>query len=495
MSWTDENIDKLYQDRTNDLSFDYKPEYWDAFNASLPAFVPDVNAVDEVDNMYQQEASEVEIPYKEKYWAEMETMLPNRRRADILWFATSFVFIGLLFISLFMNQDIDGRNDQLISDASLDQVSMSDNVVSSEQISTTVVDNSTLIDSNANGGNTNSGSTNNEVIPSGFDSNTNQIGTTTNLNNPSVPTSVVTEIRPSGSQVADITALITVLPEPELDPIEELPVRITNDVANVDITNISEPSNEENRNNSGTEDATNTIDLGEGPVGVLATQELPMNELAPDTSTMRVPQMDLPIASAMYIEVNGGISQSLITPSDNISSFVGFGFGAQFYKGRFAFTTGINGVVSFHDDLVLNRQAKVYGFGSQVYNYTIKFNQLYTLEANLSIGYRFGRHQLNVGIRPSFIVGTKVGFTQNSGGEDLERLETYGYTDGIHKFGLKPMIGYAFDISPDWTVGINIGAQVMNTVNDDYINGSNSTLPFDGQLYIRKSISFKKSNR
>jgi len=478
MSLKDEDIDKLYQDRSNDLSFDYKPKYWDAFNASLPGLMADGVVVDEVDTMYQQEAGNVDFPYKESYWTEMEAMLPSRRRADVLWFATSFVFIGLLFVSLFMSQNNGVNADTLLSEISLNRSNAHGSNTTVEQNTTMSEDVSSMTNIGISGAaqddNIQSNSNVEEDIPAineGNDSNTLQS-----------ELAVSTEAVQTELQVEEPIGVVTA----STVLIEDKPIRDLNQLF------LEENSTQENK-----ETTNDVIDIREEnltleSVDNLATQNIPVNIFSPDTSAMRIPEMDLPVASAMYLEANGGVSQSLITPSDRTSTHVGIGFGAQFYKGNFTFTTGINGSVSFHDDLVLNRQAKVYGFGSEVYNYTIKFNQIYSLEANLSFGYKIGSHQFNIGIRPSYIVGTKVGFTKNSSTSEDERMETYGYTDGLTKFGLKPMIGYSFDISPNWTVGLNVGTQVMQTVNEDYINGTNRTLPIDGQLYIRKTISFRK---
>ena len=73
---------------------------------------------------------------------------------------------------------------------------------------------------------------------------------------------------------------------------------------------------------------------------------------------------------------------------------------------------------------------------------------------------------------------------------EMEREVLYGHMEGIRRFGLKPMIGYSIDLPSNITIGLNIGAQVMPSVNEEYIDGQNNKLPIDGQLYFRKSISF-----
>jgi hypothetical protein len=64
--------------------------------------------------------------------------------------------------------------------------------------------------------------------------------------------------------------------------------------------------------------------------------------------------------------------------------------------------------------------------------------------------------------------------------------------DGLNRFGIKPMLGYSVNLSHGMILGINVGAQVVQTVNEEFVNGQNSQLPIDGQIYLRKSIRFGK---
>jgi hypothetical protein len=222
----------------------------------------------------------------------------------------------------------------------------------------------------------------------------------------------------------------------------------------------------------------------------LPLKELEKTQINKDLMSQTFPPPP-PAKPTLYVEANGGLSQSLITPSDQLSYSFGVGVGTQLQRGKFQFTLGVNGILSNHNDIVLNRQAKVYGFGSTVTNYTINYQQIYSLEAVLSVGYTMGNHTVSIGCRPSFIVGSKVGYNALDNYDNEERTLVYGYMDGLSRLGIKPMIGYAFNVTPGFVVGLNLSAQVMNSVNEDYIDGVNNTLPIDGQIFLRKTISFK----
>src|SRR5690606_13629970 len=182
----------------------------------------------------------------------------------------------------------------------------------------------------------------------------------------------------------------------------------------------------------------------------------------------------------------------LITTSDKLSNSFGIGVGTQVQKGRLLLTAGVNGVWSNHQDLVLNRRSKVYSFSSSEYSYDFDYKEIYYLEAEISVGYKLGKHTVNIGARPSYVMGKKVGISSSVNEQLGERKTYYGNMDGINRFGVKPFLGYAFDLSPSLKLGMNLGVQLMPMVQEGYLVGSNNAFPIDGQLYIRKSLRFKR---
>ncbi|HHZ81372.1 MAG TPA: hypothetical protein EYN64_01395 [Flavobacteriales bacterium] len=181
----------------------------------------------------------------------------------------------------------------------------------------------------------------------------------------------------------------------------------------------------------------------------------------------------------------------MTSPSESTTSSLGFGIGTSFQKGRFIFTTGVNAIMSNHSDMLLSREAKVYGFGSELYRYNLEYKQTYSLEGAFTVGYILGRHTISLGCRPSYMINSRVIINQE-GPEGFERNDVYGFMDGLNRFGIKPMIGYSINLSHGLVFGINVGAQLVQTVNEEFVNGKNSQLPIDGQLYLRKLIKFRK---
>ena len=58
MKWGDDEIDNLFQQRTDDLSFEYKNEYWKEFEASIP-----VSSV--VESAPEESVNDIDALYRE----------------------------------------------------------------------------------------------------------------------------------------------------------------------------------------------------------------------------------------------------------------------------------------------------------------------------------------------------------------------------------------------------------------------------------------------
>ena len=99
---------------------------------------------------------------------------------------------------------------------------------------------------------------------------------------------------------------------------------------------------------------------------------------------------------------------------------------------------------------------------------------------------------INVGVRPSYIVGTKVGITETVDEQKNIESNEYGHVNGLNRFGIKPMIGYSVDITNSLKVGINIGVEMMPKIQDGFLVGSNNRFPIDGQIYLRHSLKFRR---
>ena len=479
MSWTDEEIDKLFQDKANDLSFEFKPEYWQEFSEVLST--PDLGAMagefDEVDQLYQLSANELTFQYKDAYWQEVQGMLPRRRRPDFLWFGTAGLFLSALTLGTVLQLNRAASSPVIAENEVSEEILALQTVENQGQVNEPRYETYTAVES----------SLGNNYLANDAD----RINLDENGN----------EGQPIYAEVNPEHGLVTSGTNDPGHPTIELPLDLRSDinppVADTKIEVNPEGSGDKGDRAVSPSEETNQIVHTTEAVNDLPTLPLNTDQASPELADFQgsdaIQDLRLPTRSIFYLELNGGLSQSLITPSESFSYSTGFGMGAQFQKGRFSLTTGVNANWSFHDDILLNRQAKVYGFGSDVYRYTLKYDHIYSLEAVLNLGYRFGRHQITAGVRPSFAFGSKVGVTLLEEEIETDRQTLYGHMEGLKRFGLKPMIGYSVDLPSDFTIGLNIGIQTMKSVDEDFIGGKNNFLPIDGQLYLRKGISFRRS--
>ncbi len=473
--WTDEAIDNLFKDSAARQQIEYKPVYWNNFELLLPKVHPVASAWtdSDIDNLFKDTARFDQVAYKQEYWNEFESLLPRRKKRDFLWFVFSYSSIAMIGLMLLMNgqetQDKEqiaelntentsiSENEKLISEPNIivedapEMVNETDLPVTTEIIqeeSQTQIDNREAEDLSTNP----SVNQNNEQQSSANESiaelnNNEELETRTETPNEIIVPVKQDELKEPEVSIDDrvLLSVITEEQESELNSVDELPIKRL-----------------------------------ERTYGELQ----PMAEYNGTPVTRVLP----------FVQALGGMSQSLITPSEHLSNSYGLGAGVAVNRDRFGVNLSVNAMVSNHQDLELSRTAKVYGFGSTVYNYDLNYQRLYQLEANLEFEYNIKRSTLRLGVRPSYLISTKVEFNKKDVYNDIDILESaerktfYGYNEGITKFGIKPTIGYAYDIFPKFELGINVGVQLRGMVFEDYINGVNNRLPIDGQIYLRKYL-------
>jgi len=500
MKWTDEEIDKLFQENAAKESFSYEPEYWDDFNASLSASIPLSEASDEafdeafrenatqiavdykeefwqefseslpvmvatedvtdaeVDALYREEAAQLSFEYKPNYWEEMAAMLrQRRRRPDFIWFGFSGIFAVLIAVMLFTDQsplgslNISAEIDSVVAETFSGTLASESNDKTTAQTATNPI-------------NVDEQSVNNDKQVKSTN-----VDPQTGMNANGLPKTVWDRSLPSLNEETNAQNK-----------------RVDNEavVANNSIRAEQHfvPGNLE-------------------PLAVTAISGHVAETLTASFHEIpKLPKYRGGMISGMYIQGIGGVSQSSITPSDAISNSFGVGLGWQANKGNWTFNVGSNVLVENFSDLNLTRSAKVYGFGADFFQFDLFYKRLYTAELELFAGYNIGRHQVRIGVRPSYTFSSLVDVSEksmsNMQGEMIEsneqRTSVYGFMEGIQQWGVKPSIGYAYNFPADWTLGVNIGTELLPSINEEFISGVNNTLPLDGQLYIRKTLNFRK---
>lgn len=508
---SDTEIDAMYAASAAGLSFDYSRQYWKDFNekfGSAGGFQSADDAVladQEIDGMYQESAKDLSFEYKQTYWDEFAALWRRKRRPDFLWFATAYTFVGAIGLMMFVNNGTVGEFERLLSDNETSQSTKSNQSVNKSN-------------SSANKNSNNSDAKNFEVDNKSNGSVQSNGTLNGSGNGISTPTT-----GGSGEPVINHGSLAGGTHMDRLTPKEPIFITSGAELANTgnpltygggidptDPNNPSDPNDPRLTLEPGIPGAVvlgtiaesdNTASSNSDALNLLSYRDLE-SIISPFSPQIKGP-FDMPnySYSRWYAQGLGGVSQSLVTPSEHVSNSIGLGLGLELNKRNFTFTLGFNGLVENHNDLILTRVAKVYSFGSEVHKHKIDYKQMYTLEGLVGVGYNFTRHRVEIGVRPSFVVNTRVRIENvseiagaNASDEDdsYEARDQYGMMEGISRWGVKPTIGYSFKISPIWTIGGNFGVELMPSINEDFINGVNNTLPLDGQIYLRRTFSFTR---
>lgn len=461
---TDAEVDALFKADAEKNAFTYKPEYWNDFTASLPLILPTEEVTDaEVDELYRESSRQLSFKYKHSYWEEMAAMLRSRRRPDFLWFGFSGIFAVALIYGILTPQSPLGANFDFVSELT-EKMAPSENQALTAQ----------------------NGSANQEKIEhAGYNTSSNELdgnGTSLKANNTQKKTTINNSDLTNNQQeiIADTKSA-------NGDSQQGTPLQKKAWMKSFIVTkDIISPKTRE----SETYDAPSHLNA------LSISTEMETGTLTPWSP----PGVRNDAQFSIYAQVIGGISQSSITPSEFMSNSYGIGAGVVINKRNWTINLGSNVLVENYNDLLLTRSAKVYGFGSDLYRFDLHYKHLFVTELDLSLGYNLGRHRFNVGLRPSFAFSSEVDINEtsitSSQGEMIEneekRTSVYGFMEGVNRFGVKPMIGYAYYFKGNWTLGANLGVELLPAINEEFINGTNNRAPLDGQLYIRKNFNIRK---
>ncbi|MFZ9029062.1 MAG: hypothetical protein ACO2Z9_08605, partial [Crocinitomicaceae bacterium] len=185
-----------------------------------------------------------------------------------------------------------------------------------------------------------------------------------------------------------------------------------------------------------------------------------------------------------------GIGQGKMLPGEKVSKITGLGIGVELNRRKLTASLALNGVISHHQGMELSRISKVYGFGSTEYKSTIEYSKLFLAESELMLGYRMGRLTAYGGMNVNYLVTTEstVSSIENEKVNTNDVRKFYGYKTGLKNWGIKPMIGASYDFKNRIQLGANIGVQVIQTVEPEYLEGTSRPLPLEGRFYLRLKL-------
>lgn len=462
---------------------------------------------EEIDNLFKDGANAQSFKYDNSYFAEMEAAsLPvNKKGKDFLWMGTALVFIAVLTTGYFVNDANTSFNNENSQLANLELNTTNENTKNSnvsnengvsigdqnESINTAESNDLNKDLSNSETSNTNS---NSETSINGKSTNANSINSNTKSWNAKSPNG------DSPNSMYNIATRNVGASRPNSLSNSNEPTGLGNSTGTttgnlVDLRTDAKVSDQKQF----------TLQTAPITAGLVLNDVAQLDQgLNPSLSPNALPLLgQLRPKAALYFELNAGVSQSMITPSDVMSKSIGGGIGVETYLGNFNLTTGLNYKVSYHNDLFLTRKGKAYGFGSTAAEYTYDFKNIYSFELPVTLGYNFGKHNVNIGVRTSFVFGDKVSFQMIEEGQitrqgtEIGRVSREGEvvnspgSPAILTLGVKPTFGYSYHMNK-WTIGANIGVQLMNSVDEEFIDGFNNQFPIDGQVFLRRTIRLRR---
>jgi hypothetical protein len=192
--------------------------------------------------------------------------------------------------------------------------------------------------------------------------------------------------------------------------------------------------------------------------------------------------------SRLFLTLGAGFSQSFLQKSDNQMPVLSFGLGYSYYRKGWGFSAGITLHNIYANNLNINNQSKVYGFGVTDYEQRIDYKQLYNVEFPLSAEYRTGKHLFTIGVGPTYTFGTLLQYSEQIDEKVTEQSWKLGPKQGLQPFGMKSNVSYQLQINSSISVGVQLSTQLINQIDEDAFKSDNTRLPINGQLVLRKSI-------
>jgi hypothetical protein len=188
-----------------------------------------------------------------------------------------------------------------------------------------------------------------------------------------------------------------------------------------------------------------------------------------------------------YLELGPTIGQSPYLSANQKRNVVGGAVLGAGYTKRIE-----NAFVSF------GLQARMEGFGGLNYQETnfspnivrtVSVKQLYSVEIPLKFGYVFKKSEIAFGATPGIqlFVHGKEQIIQN---QVVQREESYtGKVEHSNSLTMEFGFQYYYNLSPKYSIGAKVNADVLRPFHTDYYLGKLSSFPVNGQIVIRRTFS------
>ncbi len=236
-----------------------------------------------------------------------------------------------------------------------------------------------------------------------------------------------------------------------------------------------------------------TLDSQEKPVIQLFTEKRldSINEKPLNSPIQRNLSYNPVSRFRFWSETTAGVGQVWARDKTNqhfSNTSVGFSIGVLVPLKRFSISLGSGFKAVFFDKLSISERAKIYGFGVNQLESTYNFKSLVSMMLPLGFHCAEGRHSFNLQVTPSVNVSCSVNKMQYLDGNKLNDEKGYANVMLFSPFGLETGIGYDYAVSEKLKVGIRGSVQLIKPLSSDRFVGTSVGTPFEGQLYLRKTL-------
>ncbi len=420
---------------------------------------------EEIDELFGDAANKQVFEYKSEYWKDIEKQLPVNKQGDrFYWWWTSCLFF-LVFIGLIGMEVVEDKSAATVNNASLSLQSTNSFTIQNvskvsykrtNQVSNNTVNNQLKLSENSK----------NQKLTAASNLNINSI---TNINEGLIASNKIHDL--IQNQSSELTVVSNLL---------------DNEVKSNSTLQSQESYELNNLANTNHDNITNKEGLK------LITKELSFTQIETQLEIVSFNHEKQKLRQ-LYLELYGGLGQSYIndeTNANTVNASVGGIVGITFPVNKFNMSVGLGLQATKFDQLNILDRTKVYGFGSEILENSYEFSSIYAITLPVSIGYSFGRHSVNIGLRTNFNLMTQLKHRQTLDGE----MESYssGYSDVsfFNKIGFLPSLGYSFSLNENTHIGVRLNVQLLQQLKSDRFIGSPLNNPIDGQIFLKRNLNF-----
>ncbi len=226
-------------------------------------------------------------------------------------------------------------------------------------------------------------------------------------------------------------------------------------------------------------------------INTLDTKEINFNTEFPSIALLNdVEFVKIPSRLTYFVDVYGGIGQSLIANGNTLTTNFGAAVGVNKQYGRYILGAGLGFVGVRYNNFKFDEKSTYYSFTKTTYRNNFNYQYLYNFQIPLQLARvtKFGTIELN--IAPGYTFQSQLDYEFYENESIVRRNQVYGETRGYNKFSLQTGLGYRIPICGSWEFGVRVQAEICQTVKSQAEYLDKKHFPINGQIVLRKKLGF-----